>query len=85
MKGVIYCYHCMSTGLKYIGQTIDEKQRKRTHSSYYKMVNNNNNKFINSLKLYGIENFIYGVIEESDASLLDERESYYINKYNTMM
>jgi predicted GIY-YIG superfamily endonuclease len=31
MKGVIYCYHCIPTGKKYIGQTIDEKTRKKKH------------------------------------------------------
>ena len=36
MKGVIYCYHCIPTGKKYIGQTISEKTRKRNLLNYKK-------------------------------------------------
>ena len=32
---------------------------------------------------YGIENFSLVVIEECEISLLDEKEKYYINCFNT--
>lgn len=81
MKGVIYCYHCIPTGKKYIGKTKNEKIRKRSHR--YKAKKGIKNNFYNAIRKYGWENFVYGVIEEFDILLLDEKEIYYINFYDT--
>ena len=80
MKGVIYCYHCIPTGKKYIGQTIDEKRRKKKHliESRKKDL-----KFYRAVKKYGWENFTYGIIGEFEESILDDMEVYYIEKFNT--
>jgi len=78
--GIIYCYHCISTGKKYIGQTIQEEIRKYRHLIDSKKLHC---KFYNAVNKYGWENFIYGVIGEYDLELLDEKEIYYINEYNT--
>jgi len=80
MKGVIYCYHCIPTGKKYIGQTIQEEIRKHRHLIDSKRLHC---KFYNAVNKYGWKNFIYGVIGEYDLELLDEKEIYYINEYNT--
>lgn len=80
MKGIIYCYHCISTGKKYIGQTIKEEIRKYRHLIDSKRLYC---KFYNAVNKYGWENFIYGVIGEYDFELLDENEIYYINEYDT--
>jgi group I intron endonuclease len=83
MKGVIYCYHCIPTGKKYIGQTRNEKKRKTNHF-YSSKYTKDNNKFYNAIRKYGWENFIYGVIGEFDILDLNTRETYYIEKYNTI-
>ena len=83
-RSVIYCFHCILTGKKYIGRTINERQRINHHLLNYKYEYKSKNKFYSSLKKYGVENFIYGVIEECDISLLNERECYYINLYDTI-
>jgi group I intron endonuclease len=80
MKGVIYCYHCIPTGKKYIGQTIQEEIRKYRHSTDSKRLYC---KFYNAVNKYGWENFIYGIIGEYELELLNEKEIYYINEYNT--
>jgi group I intron endonuclease len=84
MKGIIYCFHCIPTSKKYIGVT--EKgldHRIHQHLNNVKRGCKKSKKFYNSIKKYKIENFIIGVIEECDSSLLFEREKYYIKEYNT--
>jgi group I intron endonuclease len=83
MTGVIYCYQCIPTGKKYIGQTRNEKKRKNNHL-YSATYTKENNKFYNAIRKYGWENFIYGIIDEYDLRLLDEKEIFYIEKYNTI-
>jgi len=83
MKGVIYCYQCIPTGKKYIGQTRNEKRRKTDHL-YCSKYTKDNNKFYNAIRKYGWENFIYGVIDEFNILDLDDWENYYIEKYNTV-
>lgn len=81
MKGVIYCYHCISTGKKYIGQTINEKQRKRQHTNLCKK--GIDNKFYRAVRKYGWNNFIYGIIDYYNGGILNEQEVYYIETYDT--
>ena len=81
MKGVIYCYHCISTGKKYIGQTVHEERRKRQHRHDCKR--GVDNKFYRAVRKYGWDNFIYGIIEECDFEVLEEQEVHYIDCYGT--
>ena len=37
-----------------------------------------------AMRRYGIENFSFEVIEECDVVELNDREKYYIQKYNTL-
>lgn len=67
-------------GHSYIGQSIDIKRRWRDHK----------NKKINcdtplqrAFKKYGIDNFTFEVLEECSSESLNEKEQYYIMKYNT--
>jgi len=81
MTGVIYCYHCIPTGKKYIGQTIHEEHRKKQHKHDCKR--GVDNKFYRAVRKYGWELFIYGIIEEHGADVLAEQEVYYIDCYDT--
>jgi len=81
MKGVIYCYHCISTGKKYIGQTVHEEHRKKQHRHDCKR--GVDNKFYRAVRKYGWDKFIYGIIEEYDVDLLAEQEIYYIDCYDS--
>lgn len=81
MKGVIYCYHCISTGKKYIGQTVYEKRRNRQHKHHCKK--GVDNKFYRAVRKYGWDKFIYGIVEECDIEVLNEQEVYYIDCYDT--
>lgn len=83
MKGVIYCYHCIPTGKKYIGKTLYERARKDHH--YYMVKRGCKRKFYNAIRKYGWENFIYGVIEKCDEIILSQKEIFYIEEYNTFL
>jgi group I intron endonuclease len=80
MKGVIYCYHCIPTGKKYIGQTLYETRRKAHHLFKSK---DGDTKFYCAIRKYGWEKFIYGVISKFDVDLLNEMETFYIQSYDT--
>jgi group I intron endonuclease len=84
MKGIIYCFHCISNGKKYIGMT--EKGLEYRVKQHINNVNRNykvSRKFYNCIKKYGIQNFIIAIVEECDVNNLSEREKYYIEKYDT--
>lgn len=82
MKGIVYCYHCISTGKKYIGQTVCEKKRKRQHIHDCKR--GVDNKFYRAVRKYGWELFIYGIIGEYEDNFLTEQEIFYIDYYNNL-
>lgn len=78
MEGIIYKYTNKINGKVYIGQTVNEEQRMCAHKYGYEKCY-----FHSAIKKYGWENFDYEVIERLDESLLDEREIYWINFYQS--
>jgi group I intron endonuclease len=82
-KGIIYCAHCVVNNKKYIGQTINTLEtRKYKHKNSAKNCKKKN-KFYSALRKYGIDNFIWGVVEEYDSKELDEKEKYWIEYFST--
>ena len=74
----IYCVTNRINGLKYIGQTNNMKRR------WYSLCCNNNNQTITkAIQKYGKENFKMECIEKCHEDIVDEREKYWINYYNT--
>lgn len=93
IRGIIYCYTSPS-GKKYIGQTINEKRRRRTFLNIKKCYSGKNfETAIDKARIkYSPENFIYTIIEEykfnskkEATDKLNEREIYYIKLYNTYL
>ena len=90
MKGIIYKYTSPS-GKCYIGQTINEKERKNQHKRTYIKVENLklDTAFYKSIRKYGWENFNYEVLETVDESkknifnVLNTLEIMYIKKYDS--
>ncbi len=80
--GVIYCFHCIFNGKKYIGKSINLSSRLGRHRTNVK--NNVTTKFYTAVRKYGWDGFIFGIIEECEEFKLDEKEIYYIEKYNTL-
>jgi group I intron endonuclease len=83
MKGVIYCYHCILTGKKYIGQTVHENRRKNQHKRDCKK--GVDNKFYRAVRRYGWNSFIYGIIDEYNIDFLNEQEIFCIDYYDTYL
>lgn len=63
----------------YIGQSVDIYRRYKEHKT-----RDENSLFHRMLKHYGFWNFDFEVVEECDKDELDEKEKYYIKKYNTL-
>lgn len=79
MKGYIYKITNKVNNMSYIGQTrytVEFRWRQHQHKkdSCY---------FHRAIHKYGIENFNVETLEECDVSKLNEREIFYIAKYNT--
>ena len=65
-------------GKVYIGQSVDIGRRWRTH-----MTAKDDIYFHKAIQKYGVENFEWEVIEQCKKSELDERESYWIEYYDS--
>jgi group I intron endonuclease len=79
--GIIYCIHNLSTGKKYIGQTVEKLQRRVVR--HFRTINET--KISRAIKKYSKYDFVYGIVEEvEDKNLLDEREEYWIKFYDSV-
>ena len=79
--GYIYKVINNINGKIYIGKTtrtIKERWKEHLETMNYKR-----NKFYNALNKYKIDNFTIEEIEECDDNILNEREIYWINFYNS--
>lgn len=84
MKGYIYKITNLKNNMIYVGQTINPEKRWQKHLSVAKSDYKYKSYFYNAINKYGKENFKFEIIEECDANLLDERESFWIDKLNTI-
>jgi len=79
--GIIYCIHNLTTGKKYIGQTVEKLQRRILR--HFRTINET--KISRAIQKYSKYNFVYGILEEvENINLLDEREKYWIQYYDTV-
>lgn len=65
----------------YIGQSVDIKRRWRQHKTVCSE-GTRDYPLYRAFKKYGLENFSFEVLEECPREALNEREQYYIEKYN---
>ena len=81
--GIIYGWYNTLTDMWYIGQTMDEKRRFKTHIDYA-INKKDNNRFHNALRKYGLDNFIYCVLEDNVLKEnLNMRETDWIEYYDS--
>lgn len=82
----IYKITNLINGKVYIGQSINIQKRLNEHK--YKAFNEGDNSYNcaihNAFRKYGIENFEFEILEETKQECLDEREIFYIEKYNSL-
>lgn len=70
-------------GHAYIGLSTDIEKRFAYHKSSYNHKRENNKLLYLAFNKYGIDNFIFEVLEECKVEELGEKEQYYIKLYNT--
>ena len=81
MNRLGYIYKIVNpSGRIYIGKTTNYKERFR---HYKNLTCKSQTALYNSLKKYGYENHIIDIIEQVDIDLLNDREIYYIDFFNT--
>ena len=66
--GIIYCYTNLVNNKKYIGQTINPKERFNQHksSAFNEKDNEYNSPLHRAFRKYGYENFKYEILIEND-------------------
>lgn len=70
-------------GKKYVGQSISVKRRKNEHLRSLKSGTHYNSYFQNSFNKYGADAFIFKVLEYCSKDSLTDRESYWIDTFNS--
>ena len=85
MPACIYCIKNNVNNHCYIGQSICIEKRWKAHRITATNPNDEqyNAPLYQAFRKYGIENFTWEVLEETTDDLLDEKEIYYINLYNS--
>ena len=82
--GVIYKITNIINKKVYIGQTRREfEKRKKQHLKSFEK-KDSRTALINGVISHGVNNFIFEIIEECENEKLDEKEIFYINKYNSV-
>ena len=81
----IYKFTNKFDGKSYIGQSVDIQRRYNNHKTRSDIHNHfEETYFHDMIRHYGFDNFTFEVLEECSRSELDDREMYYIQKYNTL-
>ena len=86
--GIIYCYTNNINGKKYIGQTMNPRQRFNAHKStaFNEKDGEYNSPLHRAFRKYGYENFTYEVLTEADTiEELNGLETYFIAHYDTQI
>lgn len=69
---------------KYIGQSVNIKQRWQSHRNELNKQKHHNDYLQKSWNKYGEQNFEFKVLERCSKDLLNDKERYYIDLYDTM-
>ena len=85
--GIIYCYTNKINKKRYIGQTMNPRQRKSAHksSAFNEKSPEYNSPLHRAFRKYGYENFSYDVLEKDINTFeeLNTLERWYIRSFNT--
>lgn len=80
----IYCIENLINHKKYIGLSVDIRDRWRRHVSELRLDSHENDYLQKSWNVYGQDSFSFSILEECSEPQLNDKERYYIEKYNTL-
>ena len=80
----IYCIEDITNNKRDIGQSVDIVDRWRRHISELNLGSHCNDYLQKSWNKYGQSNFEFTILEECNDTQLNDRERFYIEKYNTL-
>jgi group I intron endonuclease len=81
-QGIIYLITNKVNGHKYVGQTT-QSMNKRWQQHIIESNKMSQKPLHRAFRKYGVDKFVIKEIDECDESLLNQREEYWINHYNT--
>lgn len=81
-QGIIYLIINKENGHKYVGQTT-QPLNKRWQQHIHEAKRMSSKPLHRAFRKYGVDKFTIKVIDECDESLLNEKEQYWIEQYNT--
>lgn len=81
-QGIIYLIVNKQNGHKYVGQTT-QGMNKRWQQHIQEAMRMSDKPLHHAMRKYGNHNFMIKELDECDENLLDEKEQYWIEKYNT--
>lgn len=79
----IYKIENLKNGKVYVGQAVDIKRRWSRHRMELKKGIHSNKYLQRAYDKYGVDAFRYSVIEECPKEKLNEREIFYIQKFDS--
>lgn len=80
----IYLVKNKINGKLYVGQSVQIEERwKDEIQESLRKEHPSNSKFIRALRKYGSDNFEFSILEECSIEKLNERETFYIKKFNS--
>jgi len=83
IKTGIYKITDIETGKIYVGQSVNISDRFKNHIKAGLGIDSSNNKLYSTMKEHGVENFYFEVLEECERALLNEKEKFWIDFYQS--